>query len=395
MVPPECIESVSELTRRVKTSVERAFPSVVVRGEISNAVRHSSGHTYFTLKDDEAQLAAVVWRSRIGLLGAVPRNGLSVVARGRLSVYEKRGVYQLDVTALREVGLGELQAAYEALKRKLAQEGLFADARKKPLPAYPERIGLVTSPAGAVLHDILRVLAGRVPVREAVLRPVRVQGEGAAGEIAQAVADFNSWGRVDVIVLARGGGSLEDLRAFNEEVVARAIAASRIPVVSAVGHETDYTIADFAADARAPTPSAAAEMVAPGRARVLETLGRIGYTMRSAVSVLLETHKSRVRYLLGSYAFNRPLDRFRQAGQRMDELDRSLRLAVSHRFSLSGQYLEALRGRVASLSPERTLRRGFAIVRKGGTAVSSAAVLDSGDKVEMEFQDGLKSSVID
>ena len=259
--PVRRIYSVAELSLEIRNLLERQFPDVWVTGEVSNLRAAGSGHLYFTLKDETAQLRAVCFRNQARYLKFKPQDGLAVIARGRLSVYEARGEYQLYVEFLEPAGLGALQLAFEQLKQKLAAEGLFDPARKKPLPMLPRVIGVVTSPTGAVIRDILRILHRRFRNINVLIYPVKVQGEGAAQEIAQGIEYFNRQAPVDVMIVARGGGSLEDLWAFNEEVVARAIAASKIPVISAVGHETDFTIADFVADLRAPTPSAAAELV--------------------------------------------------------------------------------------------------------------------------------------
>ena len=259
--PIRRIYSVAELSLEIRNLLERQFPDVWVTGEVSNLRAAGSGHLYFTLKDEAAQLRAVCFRNQARYLKFKPQDGLAVIARGRLSVYEARGEYQLYVEFLEPAGMGALQLAFEQLKQKLAAEGLFEAARKKPLPMLPRSIGIVTSPTGAVIRDILRVLHRRFRNVDALIYPSKVQGEGAAQEIAQGIQYFNRKTSVDVVIVARGGGSLEDLWPFNEEEVARAIAASNIPVVSAIGHETDFTIADFVADLRAPTPSAAAEMV--------------------------------------------------------------------------------------------------------------------------------------
>jgi len=259
--PVRKIYSVSELSQEIRDLFESRFPNVWVTGEVSNLRAAGSGHLYFTLKDDAAQLRAVCFRNQARYLKFKPQDGLAVIARGRLSIYEARGEYQLYVEFLEPAGLGALQLSFEQLKQKLAAEGLFDPARKKPLPTLPHVIGVVTSPTGAVIQDILRVLHRRFRNVNVLIYPVKVQGEGAAQEIAQGIEHFNHKTPVDVLIVARGGGSMEDLWAFNEEVVARAIATSAIPVISAVGHETDFTIADFVADLRAPTPSAAAELV--------------------------------------------------------------------------------------------------------------------------------------
>lgn len=386
--------TVTEITRRIKQVLEGGFASVVVEGEISNFKRHSSGHVYFTLKDEGAQLSAVLWRSRVAALRFAPEDGMKVVCSGRITVYEPRGNYQIDVQSMRPLGVGELQAAFERLKEKLAAEGLFDQARKKPLPPFPLRIGIVTSPTGAVLQDMRNVIGRRFPGVEVLLNAVRVQGPGAAEEIAVAIDDFNRYGEVDVLIVARGGGSLEDLWAFNEEIVARAIARSRIPVVSAVGHETDFTIADFVADLRAPTPSAAAELIVPDRREVLENVQNSWYRVRDAVRDIIQTQRDRIHNLLNSYAFNRPIDLLRQQSQRVDELERALVRNADHGYALITARHEALAGRLNALDPGLALQRGYAIVRKEGIIVSSRSLLRKSDQAEIEFRDGSVRSTI-
>ncbi|HUI66298.1 MAG TPA: exodeoxyribonuclease VII large subunit [Bacteroidota bacterium] len=386
--------TVTELTRRIKQVLELGFPQLSVQGEVSNLKHHSSGHVYFTLKDEGAQLSCVLWRSRAASMRFLPEDGLKIVAGGRLSVYEVRGSYQLDVQSIRPVGAGELQAAFERLKKKLAEEGLFKEARKRPLPRFPLRIGLITSPTGAVLHDMMNVFRRRFPSLEVILSAVRVQGAGASEEIARALDEFNEFGPPDVVILARGGGSLEDLWPFNEESVARAIARSRAPVVSAVGHETDFTIADFVADLRAPTPSAAAELVVPDRRELLENVSDSWYRMHQAVEDILRSQKERIRHLLESYAFNRPIDLLRQHSQRVDELNRAIHRVSAHVLSLTMARCEALARRLQALDPKLTLRRGYAIIRKEGRIVGSAKRLAPRDEIEVEFHDGTIESTI-
>ncbi len=313
---------------------------------------------------------------------------------GRLTVYELRGTYQLDVTSLRPFGVGELQLAFEKLKHRLAAEGLFDAESKKPLPEFPERIGIVTSPTGAAIQDMLKVLRRRFPAVEVVVCPVRVQGPGAAKEIAGAIDDLNRFGGMDVMIVGRGGGSMEDLWAFNEEVVARAIFHSRIPVISAIGHETDFTIADFVADLRAPTPSAAAEMAVRDKATVVETLSNYSYTMYEIVVQMLDSHKTQIRNLLRSYYFNRPVDLLNQYSQRLDELERGMRSSVSHKVQMASGKVNELHHRVMALNPDLVLRRGFAMVSKGGKLVQSSHVLRSKDEVEVTFHDGSVRSTV-
>jgi exodeoxyribonuclease VII large subunit len=380
--------TVSELTRRIKQSLEQAYPRVYLQGEISNVRQHTSGHLYFTLKDEGAQISAVLWRSRAVLLVFQPQDGMKVIARGSITVYPPRGHYQIDVDQLQPLGIGELQLAFERLKQKLAAEGLFDEAHKKPLPEYPDRIGIITSETGAVLQDMRSVFARRFPAVEIVLRPVRVQGVGAADDIAEAIEDMNRYGEVDVLIIGRGGGSLEDLWAFNEEKVARAIYASRIPTVSAVGHEIDFSIADFVADLRAPTPSAAAELVVRDRAEILDVLRNICYTMRAHLEDRVQKGREMIQTILSSYSFNRPLDMVRQYGQRVDDLDRTLGTSFSHRLRLERQRHQAVRDRLEALHPTNVLKRGYSMVRKEGKIISSAQKLQEGDRATIQFHDG-------
>ena len=380
--------SVSEITRQIKFSLEQRFPRVWIQGEISNFKRHTSGHLYFTLKDEGAQLSAAMWRSRAEGLLFTPQDGVKVIARGAITVYPPRGSYQIDVEHLTPVGIGELQLAFERLKEKLASEGLFDPERKKPIPEYPERVGIITSETGAALQDIRSVLSRRFPSLEVLLLPVRVQGAGAAEEIAQAIRDMNAYGKVDVLIVGRGGGSLEDLWAFNEEVVARAIFASRIPVISAVGHEIDFSIADFVADLRAPTPSAAAELVIRDRLELLEVIRNYCYTMYGTLREEIASRRERVQSLVASYSFNRPKDLVRESAQRVDELERNLTTRFSHHLQLIHQRHRTLQHRLEALSPRAVLRRGYALVRKRGVLVVSARRLTPGDEASIQFHDG-------
>ena len=382
------IVSVSDITRQIKMSLEQRFPRVWIQGEISNCRHHTSGHLYFTLKDEGAQISATMWRSRVASLLFTPEDGMKVIARGGITVYPPRGSYQIDVEQLTPVGMGELQIAFDRLKQKLAAEGLFDESRKRPLPMFPARIGVITSETGAALQDIRTVLARRFPCVELSLAPVRVQGAGASDEIAQALREMNRHGKVDIIVVGRGGGSLEDLWAFNEEAVARAIFASEIPVVSAVGHEIDFTIADFVADLRAPTPSAAAEMIVPDRLELLELLRNNEYTMRQALAQMIATNREQIRSLVSSYAFNRPKDMIREFVQRVDELHRSIGTNIAHRYERAAQDVESLVKRIRGASPRSILMRGYAIVRRGESVVTLAQSLKRDDEATIELQDG-------
>ncbi|MGH9446045.1 MAG: exodeoxyribonuclease VII large subunit [Terriglobia bacterium] len=314
------VYAVSELTREIRNLLEPRFLDVWVTGEVSNCCAASSGHIYFTLKDQAAQLRVVCFRNQARYLKFKPKDGISLIARGRLAVYDARGEYQLLAEFLEPAGLGALQLAFEQLKAKLAAEGLFDSARKKPLPMLPRRIGLVTSPTGAVIRDILRVLRRRFRNMDVVLFPARVQGEGAAEEIIRGIRHFNACPLADVVIVARGGGSLEDLWAFNEERVARAIVASSVPIISAVGHETDFTIADFVADLRAPTPSAAAEMVVHRKEDLEMDLRNRERRMRQVVQLKLSDSRGRLAELALHRAFQTIAARLGERAQRLDDL---------------------------------------------------------------------------
>ena len=391
---PQNIFSVTDLTRQIKGTLEEGFSRIAVQGELSNFKHHSSGHLYFTLKDEHAQIQCVMWRSRVPALSVTPQDGMKMIARGNVTVYEVRGNYQLDVSSLQLLGAGELQIAFERLKQKLAGEGLFDQERKKPLPQFPQRIGIVTSPTGAAIQDIINIINRRFPSTELILYPVKVQGIGAAEEIASAINDFNDFGGVDVILVGRGGGSLEDLWAFNEEIVARSIYHSSIPVVSAVGHEIDFTIADFVADLRAPTPSAAAELIVPDRREIIEIVRNFCYTAEQIVRTKLTNQRGTITSILQSYSFNRPLNRLHQYSQHLDEINRAFDQSVGHRFTLLGQTLHSLEKRMSSLNPETVLQRGYAILMRNGKAVSRSKHLHQEDEIDIKMTDGTVSAVV-
>lgn len=355
--------TVIELTREIKELLESSIPPVWLRGEVSNFLRHSSGHMYFSLKDEEAQMACVMWRNRNYQLFFTPQDGMEVLAYGTVRVYEKRGNYQFDVSRLLPAGVGQLQLAFEKMKRSLFAEGLFDEAHKKPIPAFVEKIGIITSPTGAAIHDMVQIIRRRAPYVRIALRPTSVQGQGAAEDIAAAIEEFNDFADVDVLIIGRGGGSLEDLWAFNEEVVARAIYASKIPVVSAVGHEIDYTISDFVADLRAPTPSAAAELVVPDCNELKAYLGNLAGRCRMGIGKRLQFQKARLTALRNSYGLRRPADLLLQWRQRIDELQHTLDLGLQHTIRDVQARLRNVNQRLDDLAPEATLRRGYCMCR--------------------------------
>src|SRR5215813_10047495 len=337
--PTRQILTVSELTGRIRDLLARNFADIFVQGEISNCREAQSGHIYFTLKDDRAQVRCVFFKQQQRGIKFRPEDGLQVTVRGTIGVYEQRGEYQIYLEKIEPVGLGALQLAFDQLKKRLEAEGLFDAARKKPLPLLPGRIGLITSPRGAAVRDVVRILTRRFPNVHLTVFPVRVQGEGAAQEVVKALKFFNAKKFVNVLMLVRGGGSLEDLWAFNEEIVARAIFDSQIPVISGIGHETDFTIADFVADVRASTPSAAAELVVQTRREFDKHVADLRESLAGLVRYRLLEWSRRVHELAGRRGFRRPLDLLRQRRQRADELTSRLALGLRARLELSRKRL--------------------------------------------------------
>ena len=346
--PERRIYTVSDLTARIRDLLAKNFTDVTVQGEISNCRSAASGHYYFTLKDERAQVRCVFFKQQQRGMKFRPEDGVKVTVRGSVSVYEARGEYQIYVESLEPAGRGALQLAFEQLKKRLETEGLFDAKRKKPLPLLPSRIGLITSPSGAAVRDVVRILKRRFPNVHLTLYPVRVQGEGAAAEIAEAMGYFSKKRVVDVILLVRGGGSLEDLWSFNEESVARAVVASAIPVISGVGHETDFTIADFVADVRASTPSAAAELVVQTRREFDKHVFDLRARLEGSLRYRLLELSRRVHALGGRRGFRRPLDLLHQQRQRADELTSRLALGLRGRLESSRKRLNTARLYVAS-----------------------------------------------
>ncbi|MBI3306309.1 MAG: exodeoxyribonuclease VII large subunit [Candidatus Omnitrophica bacterium] len=355
------VYTVSQLNREIRGLLESQFPSIWVEGEISNFKNHSSGHFYFTLKDAQSQISAVFFSRQNQYLKFQPKDGLQVIAMGRISLYEVRGQYQLYVERLEPKGVGALQLAFLQLKEKLEKEGLFHPERKKAIPRFPQVVGVVTSPTGAAIQDILNVVNRRFKGTRILLNPVRVQGEGAAGEIARAIDEMNSLGGLDVLIVGRGGGSLEDLWAFNEEIVARAVYRSKIPIISAVGHEIDWTICDLVADLRAPTPSAAAELVVQNREELCGRMAECDRRMQSVMSEFLESKKERLQALQESYAFKQPAQLIEQYAQRLDEILRQLLNYSKSLLTHKKHLFQGFAGKLHALSPLAILERGYSI----------------------------------
>lgn len=432
---------VHELVEQARQVVEQSFADLWVEGEVSNLRAAPSGHLYFTLKDADAQLPVVLFRRQALLLRFAPADGLHVLVRGRVSVYEQRGQLQLVAETMDPVGTGSLQLAFEQLREKLRSEGLFEADRKRPIPAFPRAVGIVTSPTGAVIRDFLNVAGRRHSALNVLLAPVPVQGEAAAAEIERAIADLNTSGLVDVIVVARGGGSLEDLSAFNSERVARAIAASGVPVVSAVGHETDFTISDFVADLRAPTPSAAAELITESQFHIAEYVeeqtvrleramryqgllarrlldaipidrmeGRMTalfhrqgqrvddaeFRMQSTILRLLDRHRRAVADCAGIVAHHHPGQRLQRVRERVGFVTMQLNMVMKRRMAELSTAQRELHARLQALSPLSVLERGYALVQgPDGALIVSSTQLSAGDRVITRLRDGAFASRVE
>ena len=384
------VYKVSELTRYIRTVLEETFSHVWVEGEISNFVKHTSGHMYFSLKDEQSVISSVFFKNVNQNLKFKMEDGLHVVCFGRIGVYDKRGQYQLYVERVEPKGLGALQLAFEQLKDKLRKEGLFDEARKEKIPYLPYRIGIITSPTGAAIRDILKVTRQRFQNVDLVIDPVRVQGKGSELEIAQAIKDLNRFDDIDVIIVGRGGGSLEDLWAFNEEIVARAIFDSRIPIVSAVGHEVDWTIADFVADLRAPTPSAAAERVIPKKEDLKKSIENALARLKNALLAKISTKETNLRQLKESYVFRQPLNIVQQYQQRVDDLAKGMRLRMGHIIEMSRSASSSIIGKLNSLNPFAVLERGYSITMKlpGNRVVKDVRSVKKGDRFRTRLSKG-------
>ena len=400
MEPDRTIHSVSDLVGGLKQVVESNFGDVWVEGEVSNFRRYRSGHCYFTLKDEGAQLRCVMWKGFARYVFFEPQDGMLVRLHGYASVYEMRGEMQFVARSMQLAGEGALQKAFEELKQRLEAEGLFAPVHKRPLPPYPETVGIITSGDGAALHDILSILGRRFPQVRVLVCPVHVQGMGASDEIAEAIGTFNALPlgdafRPDVLIVGRGGGSAEDLWAFNEERVAQALFAAEIPTVSAVGHETDYSISDFVADVRAATPSMAAELVVPDRRDVAALVGGLYSTLHDHLIDGIDGARQRILSLTRSYRFHRPVERLRQAQQHLDEVTARLHRSTRNRLQHEQLHLQALTQRLDALDPRRPLKRGYVRVERDGEPVREAAQLDPKDQIVLHFRDGSRQARIE
>lgn len=404
--------TVSELSSFIKQTLETRLNDVFVLGEISGFRRAMpSGHSYFVLKDDKSQISCNLWNFRYNYLKFKPEDGMKVLIRGRVTVYEPRGTYAIEVHSITEIGIGELQAAFERLKEKLLKEGLFDAENKKPIPEFPHNVAIITSETGAVIEDFIKVSKKRYPNYNLYLFPVLVQGKGSVESVCRAIKQANNYAiKFDVIVIARGGGSIEDLWTFNEEAVARAIYQSLIPVVSAVGHEVDYTICDFVSDLRAPTPSSAAEMILPDKRELIENLNNYYYNLKSLVDDRIIYYRDSLDRIQSNYAFNKPRDILNEVKMRIDEINEdlfkifsdtvdnykddleekseSLLNLCNDRFAFYKSDLDYKEKMLKNISPDNTLKRGFALVSKNGKIVSGKRELKNKDSVNLRFHDG-------
>lgn len=392
----EMAVSVSDLNKYIKDKVDNDeyLNNVLVKGEISNFKHHYTGHMYFTLKDDKSLIKCIMFKTYTAGLNFVPKDGMQVIVLGTISVFERDGVYQIYCKAMQSNGVGDLHREYEELKLKLEKEGLFSSANKKKIPIMPKIIGVLTSQTGSVIKDIINVSTRRNPNVYIRLLPVPVQGEGASEKIADAIHLMNTQELADVLILARGGGSLEDLWPFNEEIVARAIYHSKIPVISAVGHETDFTIADFVADLRAPTPSAAAELAVPDVKELIEKLNN--YNNRYKISLRRKIDFMKLRYdkVMKSRAFSDPLQSINENFIKIDQNIKRLQDSINNKIITSKNLAVNIINKLDAMSPLKTLTRGYCISQKDGNIIKSSKTLKKNDEINLIFEDGKKNAKI-
>lgn len=410
---PEIL-TVSELNAQIRELIEENFRVVNLAGEISNFKLHvQSGHYYFTIKDQSSQISAVMWKSRNSSLLFTPEDGMQVIIKGRVTVYPARGNYQVEVWEIKPQGAGELQLRFEQLKQRLYEEGLFDESIKKPIPVFSENVVLITSGTGAVLHDFIRITERRYPMLNLFIYPVNVQGASAASTIIDALHETEAASKkgklpkIDIIVIARGGGSIEDLWPFNDEKLARAINSCKIPIVSAVGHEVDFTICDFASDLRAPTPSAAAEIITPDTKELIENLDKFSYFSRSFVQNKTVNLRNSIREIEKSYYFNRPKDLVYNFYQSVDDISRRIEKCTNEKVSSLKNQVKNYGKTLHHVSPENNLKKGYAIVKKRvdmdemrlqfdfDKIVTRASQLRKNEEVELQFHDSKKKAKIE
>lgn len=379
--------TVSEITGKVKFLLEEKFKSISVIGEISNFKSHFSGHWYFTLKDSDAQISCVMWKGLNSHVFFTPKDGMKIIVNGKLSLYPPRGNYQIDVRSMKPAGVGELQAAFEELKRRLSDEGLFDKEYKKPIPQFPQKIGIVTAIDGAALQDMRSVASRRYPLAELVIASSRVQGEGAAEDIVKNVNNLNKFEDVDVIIVGRGGGSLEDLWAFNEEKVARAIFESKIPVVSGVGHEIDFTISDFVADLRAPTPSVAMELVTPDQDELFAFISEFSYNSQEKILNILSGHRRNIGQIIKSYGFRIPQGLINNKIQLLDNFVYRIQNSIENKLSFHENNITFLRKHIESYNVKKILKKGYTIIKQDSNYITHSENLNREASFNIQFFD--------
>ena len=388
MYDSNLILTVSQLTRQIKITLEEGFQQITVQGEISNFKPHASGHWYFNLKDSEAVISCTMWKGINNYVFFTPQDGMKVTVTGRITVYPPRGNYQLDVRSMKPAGVGELQAAFEMLKQKLGDEGLFDEQLKKTIPLFPEKIGIVTAIDGAAFKDMISVAARRYPLVELIIAPARVQGNGAAEAIAEGINKLNKRKDIGTIIVGRGGGSIEDLWAFNEEIVARAIFNSKIPVISGVGHEIDFTIADFVADLRAATPTAAMEMATPNKNDIFAFINDFSYNSTQNISELCAGKLSKIKSTLNSYGFRMPPDLVRRKSQQTDNIIYRMLQNINRKSLIYNSKLSLLINKIESHDIKKSLRKGFVLVKQNSKYITRASKVEKNNDVSLEFYDG-------
>jgi len=382
------IFTVSELTQSIKFVLESAFDNISVEGEISNFKSHVSGHWYFNLKDENAVINCTMWRGLNNYVFFTPQDGMKIIVNGRLTVYPPRGSYQIDVRSMKPAGEGELQAAFERLKQKLKAEGLFDVERKRAIPFFPAKIGIVTAIDGAAIRDMISVAERRFPLAELIIAPTKVQGSGAAEDIVDSLNKLNKIKDIDVIILARGGGSIEDLWAFNEEIVARAIYKSRIPVITGIGHEVDFTIADFVSDLRAPTPSVAMELATPDKQELKNAIEYLDQKMEESLLEKIQEYRQRIDDVIDSYMFRYPLEKVRIFYQKIDNLFYKISQQIDRKILLSEKEIQKYFSIINSYDIEKTLKKGFTLIKQDDKFVTRKQMYLSSKPVTIKFYDG-------
>jgi len=384
----EQIYSVSEITNSIKFILESTFEKVSIEGEISNFKAHSSGHWYFSLKDDNAVISCTMWKGVNNYVFFTPEDGMKVIITGRVTVYPPRGGYQIDIRSMKPAGIGELQAAFERLKRKLYEEGLFDESLKKSIPYFPKKIALITSSEGAAVKDMISVADRRYPLVELLVVPTKVQGSDAAKDIVKNLRKVNLLRDIDVIILARGGGSIEDLWPFNEEIVARAIFNSKIPIVTGIGHEVDFTIADFVSDLRAPTPSVAMELATPDQKELTNLIVENYYAINESVKNRLFDYRSSIENILNSYSFRYPLENARKFSQRIDLANIKLNNLIEKKILSSNAKISLLSKTLEGFDVQKSLKKGFALIRQNSKFVTRKNNFNQTEPLTIQFYDG-------